>query len=461
MPPDWAALRTSWPAGWCCPTTPATTAAAQVVQPAVRRPPAGRGRALPRPRGRAGLRGGRARRRGCRSRRAAGGHSYAGYSNPDGGADRRPRPRWPRCGVDGGTAVVGAGARLDRRLRRRSAVAGPLPAGRVLPDGRHRRADARRRHRRADPQVRPDLRPADARRRSSRPTATLRHRVARTPSRTCSGRCAAGAAATSASSPRSPSTPSPRPTSPCSRCASRPARRPDVLGAWQDWIAGAPDELWSNCVVSGGLAADRAGRRLLRRLDGGVRAAAARLRLDRVLAVGHRQGLPGRHAVLRRAARSAASSSAARLRRAAAAAGSRSWPRRGCSASRSPTRPPWSRCSTAGPASTCCSTRSAARCPGWTPGATAFPHRGALASAQIYAGTGAGDQAAARRWARSATGSARSPARPGTSTTSTRPCRTGRTRTTATTSPGCARSPTRYDPDGVFAFAQGLTARDR
>jgi FAD/FMN-containing dehydrogenase len=27
---------------------------------------------------------------------------------------------------------------------------------------------------------------------------------------------------------------------------------PNVFGAWQDWIAGAPDELWSNCVVSGG-----------------------------------------------------------------------------------------------------------------------------------------------------------------------------------------------------------------
>jgi hypothetical protein len=27
---------------------------------------------------------------------------------------------------------------------------------------------------------------------------------------------------------------------------------PGVLGAWQEWIAGAPDELWSNCVISGG-----------------------------------------------------------------------------------------------------------------------------------------------------------------------------------------------------------------
>jgi FAD/FMN-containing dehydrogenase len=27
---------------------------------------------------------------------------------------------------------------------------------------------------------------------------------------------------------------------------------PDVLGAWQGWIAGAPDELWSNCVISAG-----------------------------------------------------------------------------------------------------------------------------------------------------------------------------------------------------------------
>jgi hypothetical protein len=27
---------------------------------------------------------------------------------------------------------------------------------------------------------------------------------------------------------------------------------PNVLGAWQDWIAGAPDELWSSCVVTGG-----------------------------------------------------------------------------------------------------------------------------------------------------------------------------------------------------------------
>jgi len=26
----------------------------------------------------------------------------------------------------------------------------------------------------------------------------------------------------------------------------------DVVGAWQEWIAAAPDELWSNCVISGG-----------------------------------------------------------------------------------------------------------------------------------------------------------------------------------------------------------------
>ena len=27
---------------------------------------------------------------------------------------------------------------------------------------------------------------------------------------------------------------------------------PDVLGGWQDWIGGAPDELWSNCIASAG-----------------------------------------------------------------------------------------------------------------------------------------------------------------------------------------------------------------
>ena len=27
---------------------------------------------------------------------------------------------------------------------------------------------------------------------------------------------------------------------------------PEVIGGWQEWIASAPDELWSNCVVSGG-----------------------------------------------------------------------------------------------------------------------------------------------------------------------------------------------------------------
>jgi FAD/FMN-containing dehydrogenase len=31
-----------------------------------------------------------------------------------------------------------------------------------------------------------------------------------------------------------------------------PGSAPEVLGAWQNWIAGAPDELWSNCVISAG-----------------------------------------------------------------------------------------------------------------------------------------------------------------------------------------------------------------
>jgi FAD/FMN-containing dehydrogenase len=31
-----------------------------------------------------------------------------------------------------------------------------------------------------------------------------------------------------------------------------PGSAPNVVGAWQQWIAGAPDELWTNCVVSAG-----------------------------------------------------------------------------------------------------------------------------------------------------------------------------------------------------------------
>ena len=90
------------------------------------------------------------------------------------------------------------------------------------------------------------------------------------------------------------------------------------------------------------------------------------------------------------------------------------------------------------------------------PDATAFPHRSAAASVQIYLKTTSQAAAAGVRWRRPRPSGARWSARAPTSTTSTPPCRTGRTPTTAPIWAGCAMIAQDYDPNRVFTFPQAV-----
>jgi FAD/FMN-containing dehydrogenase len=86
----------------------------------------------------------------------SGGHSYAGYSTPEGGLVIDVGAL-SKVDVHGDQVVIGAGARLRDVYAALTGQGRALPARWDVPHRRDRRAHPRRRHWRADPQVRADL----------------------------------------------------------------------------------------------------------------------------------------------------------------------------------------------------------------------------------------------------------------------------------------------------------------
>ncbi len=179
----------------------------------------------------------------------SGGHSYAGYSVPDGGLVIDVRPMAAVRVDPDGTATVGAGARLGEIYEALAAAGRCLPAGScptvgiagltlgggigVLSRAYGLTCDQLR----AAAVVTPD---AVTRTASDRDDPDLFWAL----------RGGGGGNAAVATSFTFATAPAPTVTVFSLRYPAGAAV--DVLGAWQAWLGGAPDELWSTCVLSAG-----------------------------------------------------------------------------------------------------------------------------------------------------------------------------------------------------------------
>ncbi|WP_408608056.1 FAD-binding oxidoreductase [Actinophytocola xanthii] len=228
----------------------------------------------------------------------------------------------------------------------------------------------------------------------------------------------------------------------------------DVLAAWQDWIPGAPEELWSNCVIEAGspprariggcfVGDEAACRRQLDRLavDAGTSSVTALGYLDamRFFAGCERPSAPCRP---EDAGRDSFVASSRMLE---------------------------------GPADPAAVVSLLDGLTGLDllldslggavaavePAATAFPHRGALASAQIFANTDGGRDLAARQVAEVRTGLGRIAGARGYVNYIDPELPDWANAYYGANLPRLRAVAADYDPDGVFAFAQGLTARGR
>ncbi|MGQ0837585.1 FAD-binding oxidoreductase [Actinokineospora sp.] len=178
-----------------------------------------------------------------------GGHSYAGYSVPDGGlvVDLR--------GMSGievrpdGTAVVGAGARLIDVYATLAAAGRSLPAGSCptvgiagLTLGGGIGVLTRKYGLTCDKLVAAQVVTADGMLRTASAEAE--------PDLFWALRGGGGGNFGIATSFTFATDPAPEVT--VFQLTFPPGSVPAVLGAWQEWIAAAPDELWSNVVISAG-----------------------------------------------------------------------------------------------------------------------------------------------------------------------------------------------------------------
>jgi FAD/FMN-containing dehydrogenase len=248
VPPDWAALRTRLPGGLQLPGDPGYDAARRVYNPLFdTRRPAAVARCT-RPEDVQACVDLAANARIPLAARS-GGHSYAGYSNADGAlvVDLNPMST-VRVSPDG-TAVVGAGTRLA------DLYAGMAAAGRCLPAG-------------SCPSV------GVAGLTLGGGIGVLNRKFGLTCDRLVSARIVtADGELRTVSAEQEPelfwalrgggggnfgvvteftfaTVPAPELTVFSLSYAAGAAA--EVLGAWQDWVTGTPDELWSTCVLSSG-----------------------------------------------------------------------------------------------------------------------------------------------------------------------------------------------------------------
>ena len=175
----------------------------------------------------------------------SGGHSYAGYSTPDNGLVLDLRPM-ATVQVDGGQAVVGAGARLMEVYAALAGAGRALPAGSCptvgvsgLTLGGGIGVTTRKYGLTCDKLVSAQVVTADGTQRTVTEGDLLwalkgggGGNFGVVTSFTFATEPAPGITVFSLKYPAGATT--------------------DVIGAWQDWIARQPDEMWSNCVVSAG-----------------------------------------------------------------------------------------------------------------------------------------------------------------------------------------------------------------
>ncbi len=454
VPPDWAALRTTLRGGLALPGDDGYPAAAQVYNPLFDdRRPAAVARCERPADVQACVEVAAAARMPIAAR--SGGHSYAGYSNADGAliVDLGPMSS---VDVQGNNAVIGAGTRLIDVYSGLGAEGRCLPAGSCptvgiagLALGGGVGVLTRKFGLTCDRMVSADVVKADG------SLVTVSQDAE--PDLLWALRGGGGGNFGIVTSFTFRTEPAPDLTVFSLRFGGAAA---DVVGAWQSWVAQLPNEMWTNCVISAGspptvrvggcfAGSPQACETQLRRLglSASSRSVTSKSYLD---AMRYFAGCSQRSI-----AQCHPASAGGSLGRESFVASSRILTE--------PVRDPAALVSLLDGRSglDLLLDSLGGAVSALAPDATAFPYRNALASAQIYAGTGAGRQAATRQVGEVRDGLGElagghgyvnyiDPEMPdwakayyGTNLTRLR------------------QVADRYDPDGVFAFAQGLTTPDR
>lgn len=176
----------------------------------------------------------------------SGGHSYAGYSTPDNGLVLDLRPM-AAVRVDGDTATVGAGARLMEVYAALAAAGRALPAGSCptvgiggLTLGGGIGVTARKYGLTCDKLIKAQVVTADGEQHTVQGDDDLFWALR------------GGGGGNFCVVTEFTFATEPAPDLAVFSLKYPASATADVLGAWQQWIAGAPDEMWSNCIVSAG-----------------------------------------------------------------------------------------------------------------------------------------------------------------------------------------------------------------
>jgi hypothetical protein len=439
VPPDWSALRARLPGGLQLPGDPGYDTARRVYDPLFdNRRPAAVARCT-RPEDVQACVDVAANARLPLAARS-GGHSYAGYGNADGAlvVDLSPMSR-VQVRPDG-TAVVGAGTRLADVYTRLAAAGRCLPAGSCpsvgvagLTLGGGIGVLARKFGLTCDRLVSARIVTSDGGLRTVSETEE--------PELFWALRGGGGGNFGVVTEFTFATEPAPELTVFSLRFAAGAA---DVLGAWQGWVANAPDELWSSCGLSAG---SPPGVRVMGCFVGGE--TACRHQLDR-LGLAQTSRTVSTMGYLDAMRHFAGGPS----RRASFVASSRML---------------------AGPADPAAVVALLDGLAGLdllldslggavsakAPEETAFPHRGALASAQIYANTDAGREHATRHVAQVRDGLGALTGANGYVNYIDPGMPDWARAYYGANLPRLRKAAAGYDPDGVFAFPQGLTAPGR
>jgi hypothetical protein len=244
VPPDWAALRAKLPGGLVLPGESGYPVAARSYNP---RFDGHRPAAVARCTSVADVQRclAVARDAGLPVAARSGGHSYAGYSTPDGGLVLDLRPM-ADVRIDGGTAVVGAGARLMEVHSALADVGRALPAGSCptvgisgLTLGGGIGVTARKYGLTCDRLTAARVVTADGEQQTVTDGDLL-----------WALKGGGGGNFGVVTSFTFATVPAPDLTVFALTYPAGSAE--DVAGAWQEWVAQQPDELWSQCVVSAG-----------------------------------------------------------------------------------------------------------------------------------------------------------------------------------------------------------------